>query len=75
VLSGVQERVGKLVLAISPLEVDVVGRAGPLGQAQVKRETALEQPTIRSDHQTSQQTIEGHPLAIPRYCAHQRHAP
>jgi hypothetical protein len=40
-----------------------LGRAAPLGQAQVKRETALEQPTIRSDRN---QTIESHPLAIPR---------
>jgi hypothetical protein len=41
---------------------------GQLGQAQVKRETALEQPTIRSDrNETSPQTIEGYPLAIPRY--------
>lgn len=39
VVSGVQERVETLVLAISPVEIDVLGRAGPLGQAQVKRET------------------------------------
>jgi hypothetical protein len=72
VVSGVQQCVEKLVLAISPVEVDVLGRAGPLGQAQVKRETALEQPTIWSDcKQTSQQPIEGHPLTIPRYlCSH-----
>jgi hypothetical protein len=44
-----------------------LGRAGPLGQAQVKRETTLEQPAVRSNRdETRQQAIEGHPLAIPR---------
>jgi hypothetical protein len=67
VASGGHERVQEFVLAVSSVQVGMLGRAGPLGQAQVKRETTLEQPAVRSNRdETRQQAIEGHPLAIPR---------
>ena len=64
-VSGIQERVEQLVVGPLPVQIDVLGRPGPLGQSQVQRETALEYPGIRGNRdQAGQQTIERYPLAI-----------
>jgi len=63
----VKQRVEQLLLAGTPLDVDVFRAPRPRGQPQVKGEASLQEPlTVGDGDQSGEQAVEGDALTVAR---------